>query len=268
MPSADSTPLAAGTTTRRIPSASATSQACSGPAPPKATSSSSRGSCPRSTLTDADRAHHLLVGHGDDSLRRRRARSRTRSGPGRDRSPRGLRVEPHGRPPAAPPSSSRPSTRFASVTVGTLAAAAVAGRPGIGPGAVRADAQRAAAVDPGDAARRRRPTVWMSSIGSRTGRPATSRSDAARRPSLSDQRDVAAGAAHVEGDGVAASLRRPPRRHRRPAPKAAAAPGAPAASAGVQRPPLDCISNGSRKPRAAEGAAERVAGSGEATGPR
>ena len=51
MPSADSTPLAAGTRTDRIPSSSATSQACSGPAPPKAISSNPRGSCPRSTDT-------------------------------------------------------------------------------------------------------------------------------------------------------------------------------------------------------------------------
>ena len=44
-------PRAAGRSTARMPSASAIAHACNGPAPPNATSASSRGSTPRSTVT-------------------------------------------------------------------------------------------------------------------------------------------------------------------------------------------------------------------------
>ncbi len=51
IPSADSTPGVGGTNTRGMPSASASSQAWSGPPPPKASSVKRRGSWPRSTDT-------------------------------------------------------------------------------------------------------------------------------------------------------------------------------------------------------------------------
>ena len=50
-PRAESTPEASGAITRRMPSSSAIWAACSGPAPPNATSASSRGSMPRSIVT-------------------------------------------------------------------------------------------------------------------------------------------------------------------------------------------------------------------------
>jgi hypothetical protein len=50
-PSAHSTPGAGGTSTRSMPSSSASAQPCSGPAPPNGTRVKSRGSCPRSTDT-------------------------------------------------------------------------------------------------------------------------------------------------------------------------------------------------------------------------
>ena len=52
-----------------IPSSSARRQACIPPAPPNATSVSSRGSTPRSTLITLKRAHHLGLGDGDDAVR-------------------------------------------------------------------------------------------------------------------------------------------------------------------------------------------------------
>ena len=84
---------------------------------------------------------------------------------------------------------------------GLGAALAVAGRPGIGAGALRADAQHAAIVDPGDRAaagadrddvehrRADRQAVDLAFRGE-------------RRPSVLHQADVGRGAAHVEGDQV------------------------------------------------------------------
>ena len=51
MPTAVKTPGATGTSTRRMSRAAATSHACAGPLPPKATSVKSRGSRPRSMVT-------------------------------------------------------------------------------------------------------------------------------------------------------------------------------------------------------------------------
>ena len=76
-----------GTSTVEIPSSSASSHACSGPAPPKATSAKSRGSCPRSTETTRsarsisafDDAHD--VGRVEVAERPRRRASRSSSSP-------------------------------------------------------------------------------------------------------------------------------------------------------------------------------------------
>ena len=70
-PSARRTPAAAGTSTVRMSSSSASAHACSGPAPPKATSAKSRGSRPCSTETTRSAREHLGV-----RRRRRRARGR------------------------------------------------------------------------------------------------------------------------------------------------------------------------------------------------
>ena len=92
--------------------------ACSGPAPPNGISVKARGSWPRSTETDADRAHHV----GDDDARGCRAPSRARPRPSfapAARSPRSARRGSRRMPPPSSSSGSRPSTRLASVTVGS-----------------------------------------------------------------------------------------------------------------------------------------------------
>ena len=66
-PSAERTPAAAGTSTLPIPSSSASAHACSGPAPPNATSAKSRGSWPRSTETSRSAREHLGVDDVDDA---------------------------------------------------------------------------------------------------------------------------------------------------------------------------------------------------------
>ena len=84
---------------------------------------------------------------------------------------------------------------------GLGAALAVAGRAGIGAGALRADAQHAAVVDPGDraAARADRDDVEHR----RADRQAVDLAFRGERgPSVLHQADVGRGAAHVEGDEV------------------------------------------------------------------
>ena len=109
-PSAESTPAAAGRAPCAISSSSASAHACSGPAPPKATSAKS--------------ARIVAALDRDDAAARaasRRSRPRRRP-PGRDR-PReralgGGAVELEAAGEARP--ASRPSRRFASVTVGSV----------------------------------------------------------------------------------------------------------------------------------------------------
>ena len=84
-PSADSTPAASGTSTVRISSSSASAHACSGPAPPNATSAKSRGSWPALDRDDAQRAQHLGVDDRDD-LRRDRCSPSARSAAARSSS--------------------------------------------------------------------------------------------------------------------------------------------------------------------------------------
>ena len=101
---------------------------------------------------------------------------------------------------------STPTTRLASETVGRHTALAVARRPGHGAGALRADLEAAAGVDAGDAAaagadgldvdHRRAQRVALDFLEVR----------APRLPAI-DRGDVAAGAAHVEGDEVAVARR-------------------------------------------------------------
>ena len=201
------------------PSSSASAHACSGPAPPNATSAKSRGSWPRSTETtrsartiSALTTSITAAGSMPPSARARPRRGRARSRP-------------------AARAGSRPSRRLASVTVGSAAAAAVAGGPGIGAGALRADAQRAARVEPDDrAAARRRPCARRPSAAGREAADDPLARSRSRSPA-GDQADVGRRAAHVERDRVLEARRarrRAPRRRRPPAgPERRRAPHAP-----------------------------------------
>ena len=98
--------------------------------------------------------------------------------------------------------------------VGSLAAAAVAGRAGIGAGAARPDLQRAGVVEPGDAA-----AAGADHLDVDHRHPHRIAGDDALggegRPAGLDQRHIGAGAADIEGDeiGKAGGARRsPPRR--------------------------------------------------------
>ena len=108
-------------------------------------------------------------------------------------------------PPRKRASLSRPSTRSASVTVGSVAAAAVAGRPRIGAGAVRPDMQAAALVAPRD---RAAAGPDLDDIDDRQLHRLAGEGiadDVAfldRRDAVGDQRRLRGGAAHVEADGA------------------------------------------------------------------
>ena len=101
-----------------------------------------------------------------------------------------------------PSGSSRPSTRLASVMVGSGAAAAVADRARHAPALSGPTRSRPAAstraIEPPPA-----PTVWTSTIGTWTGIPYSSSSSSVTAGiAAAHQRDVGAGAAHVVGDEV------------------------------------------------------------------
>ena len=213
-PSAESTPAERGQRTRSMPSSSAIAAAWSGPAPPNGSSAKPARVDAALDRDHAQRPDHLLVGDRrmPSAASIARARARSASAPTAASAAARSSVTP----PASPASGSRwPSSRLASVTVGSLAALAVAGGPGLGAGRARPDPQRAALVAPGDRAaagadrvdvdhrQLDRPAVELAALG-----PA----DAA---SLDDA-DVAGGAAHVEAERVAAPRRARPAGRRRP----------------------------------------------------
>ena len=198
-PTADSTPARAGTMTAVMPSASASSHACNGPAPPNATSARPRGSTPRSTVTVRNRLLHRRV-----RPRRRRPR---RSTPRRaERGARRVDVE------EAEPGKRGVGWDAAEHEIGIgdgrlVAAAPVARRARHRTGALR-DRRRARRRDRcGRSSRRRR--RWCA-------RRATATGSESRRPSAAGrgsgtraahETDVGRRAAHVERDRVGEAVR-------------------------------------------------------------
>ena len=148
IPSADSTPQARGTTTRVMPSSSAIAVACSGPAPPNASSARSRGSTPRSTvMTRTARAISSLATRTMPAAQSIVVQAERRaSAPTAARRPR---RRARRRRPAA---TARRGTRAAGSRRSRSARRRRARRrrPGSAPGRPRSDAQRAAGVAPGD----------------------------------------------------------------------------------------------------------------------
>ena len=106
---------------------------------------------PRSTVTTRTAPRHLGGGHPHDA---RRGRLRGRSPSSRARRQRRRSAAARGRAarrrPAATPRRGGRAARLASVTVGSLAAAAVARRARVGARRARPHAERAAGVAPGD----------------------------------------------------------------------------------------------------------------------
>ena len=192
-PTADSTPAAAGTITVVMPIASANAHACSGPAPPNATSASPAGSTPRTTetwrsacsipaFTTATTPSASTPACAERALRRgdvERGAGSTERRVGRDAPEREVGVG---------------DRRL-------LAAAPVARGAGIGAGRRRAHHQRAARVDAGDAAAARADGVDVDRRQPhREARDRVLRGDRGR--AVGNQAHVGARAAHVEAHRV------------------------------------------------------------------
>ena len=169
-PSAEVIPGRAGTSTLGIASSRASAVAWSGPAPPKANRTKSRGSWPR--WSDTSRMAPAIR-----SFTTRSTAAATSSGPSPRWAPSFLSNSSRTRESAGTPSTPRrprgfrrPSSRFASVIVGSSPPRPYAMGPGIAPALSgptwRMPAVLTRAIDPPPA-----PMVWMSIIGTRTGRP-------------------------------------------------------------------------------------------------
>ena len=191
MPTADNTPARGGTITVAMPSDCANSQACSGPAPPKATRANPAGSTPRDTLT---------VRSAPSMLAATTASTPSAATPA---CPSAVRAAATSSAPRAPwPSGGmRPSATLASVTVGRRAAPAVGGGPRHGARRPRADRQRPARVDRGD-----RPAARPHRVDVQRRQPQRVARQVAigRRGRLAaqDETHVGGGPTHVKGDGV------------------------------------------------------------------
>ena len=193
-------PGAAGTRIRRMPSASATSRACSGPAPPNGIRVKRRGIVAALDRDRADRPHHVGRDHPEQALR---GALQGEAEPLRERRQRGARrigVERH---PAAE-QAARGKAPEHQIGVGhgrLLAAQAVAGRARQGAGALRADLEEPVPVEPGDRAAAGADGVDVDhrQADREVGDLAV---EADRRAAAPDQGDVGAGPAHVEGDDV------------------------------------------------------------------
>ena len=184
-----------------MPRRSATERAWSGPAPPKAMRAKSRVSRPALHRDQADGIGHVLIHRADDG--ERRVLGRERQGlaqPGEGRT-RGREVQRHG------PAEEEGGIETAQHQIGVgdggrFAAAAIGDRPRLGPGALRADMQQPALVDPGDGAAAR-PDGAHGDAGDGDGN-AEIDLELGRilLAALEDQADIRAGAADIEGEGA------------------------------------------------------------------
>ena len=136
-----------------MPSMAATSAAVQRPGAAEArTSVKSRGSMPFWTVRERMALAMLLLRRSGCPRRSPRAVRSSWSASLPTTRLRAARRSSGMLPPRKSSAISRPRTRLASVTVGSVAALAIGGRARIGAGALRADAEGAAAVDIGDRA--------------------------------------------------------------------------------------------------------------------
>ena len=171
-----------------MPSSSASAHACSGPAPPKATSASSRGSWPRSTETRRSARSISAFTTSTTSAGSIPLEGALRGG--------AVELEPAGQPRRQPSEQ--------QVRVGhrrARPASPVAGRPGVGAGALGPDPQRSARVAPDD-----RAAAGADGVQVDHRQPHRQPTDLALRAAARfagpDQADVGRGPAHVQRDRV------------------------------------------------------------------
>ena len=260
-PSAHNRPGEGGTMTGKEPISSATALACSGPAPPKATSANSRGSWPRWTLMTRSAPAMFSL-----TIRRMPSAAASTVSPigVRDRAHRGPRRVDVERHLAADQVGREVAEHDVGVGHGRLGPAlAVGGGPGLGARGLRADAQRAGELrDVRDRAAAGADGVH---VDARDLDPELADRGLAadRRLARLAQRDVGRGAAHVERQDVREARARgdveracdaPGRAAERPRRPGCAPP--PAASSRRHRC-AGCRPRSSRRGRAASAAAGR-----------
>ena len=200
-PSAEVMPGFGGTITVGIDSSRARSAPCSAPGAAEDDERELARVVAAADRDQADGVGHVRVGDLDDRLGglQRLEPERLADGP-RARARRRAASSV-----IAPPISSeprRPSTTLASVFVGLVVAAAVARRARVGAGRLRAVAQRAGLVDPGQRAAAGADRQHLDRR--EADRVAVLDEPLLRDPLLAlvDERDVGARAAHVEADRV------------------------------------------------------------------
>ena len=152
VPNADSTLALTGNTTRGDSSSSATPQACTGPAPPKASTVTPRRSTPRSTACMRDGGGHVLVDELVDAGRRVVGRQAERVGHRVAARPRRASMSSGMSPPRKNHGVEEAEREVGVGDRGLGAAAAVAGRTGVGARRLGADLEQAELVDAGEAA--------------------------------------------------------------------------------------------------------------------
>ena len=224
-----------------MPSSSAIAAACSGPAPPKASSAKRRGSMPRSTvITRSARTISALATRTMPSAHASRVEARARR-PARSTA----RVRRVRRRASTPPASGHVGVEVAEDEVGVgdrrlgaaapVARRARARRPRCAGPTRSAPPGSRQAIEPPPA-----PTVWMSTIGSASGRPPTSRAGRlahARRPRRRTRRTTCRPCRSTAGRARRSARRAaPPRPRRRPGPLSTVSAAWSAAASSVGQP--------------------------------
>ena len=211
-PDVESTPGRGGTTTVGISSSSARRQACSGPAPPKATRAKRRGIVPAPHRHRADGPRHGVVDDLHDARRRFLDAQAEAGRPTRASMAARAALTSRGSSPPRSAAGMRPSTRCASVTVGSLPAAAIAHRPRLGARAARPHGEPSRARHRRDAASARADRVDVHDGQlHREGPDHAVLGDLG--PAVPDETDVRARPAHVDRDDVG-EARGAPHAHR------------------------------------------------------
>ena len=180
-----------------MPSRSITAGDCAGPAPPNESSAKPRGSMPRwmviwrMALAWFQLAISMMPCASASTLMPPGSRCASAAMPAR------ARATSSAMPPPISAAGMRPSTRLASVMVGSSPPFGIAHRPGLGAGAARADLEMALAADPGD-----RSAAGADGLDVDHRDAHRKRADRAAvgdvRPAALDQAEIGRGAAGVE----------------------------------------------------------------------
>ena len=193
MPKAENSPACRGAITVPMPSSLARDTACKPPAPNRRNSKGELGRImPPLHGNDPDGPFHGRLGHGDDALGQFHGRQPCPGRQGVEERPQPVGMQGHG--PAQEAVRGQAAEIEIGVGDGEPVAAAVAGRAGIGPGALGPHPQGAAGIEHGQGAAARPHGVDVEH--GRLHRDAGHRGFHGQGRGAVEQRDVGGGAAH------------------------------------------------------------------------